>query len=168
MNPCSDAYQAFYIAFTISWLLHILALQKALCSPWHRSQNKCAYHLCWWISAPFVVAYLIILHLFAGKRKKKKTAHASCALVSLARFPQNSCAPEKFCQVAKWNAHSMNIYDVLMIGFLHPWIIKILTRTDNEIVQNSGVVNIATSWCRDSIDNSRQCVPPSPFPLLFL
>lgn len=82
--------------------------------------------------APFVVVWLLILHLFAGKKKGKIT-HTSCALVSLARFPQNSCTPEKFCQAAKWNAHGMNIYAALMIGFLHPWITKVLTRTDNKI-----------------------------------
>lgn len=59
--------------------------------------------------------------------------HASCALVSLARFPQNSCTPEKFCQVAKLNAHSMNIHAVLMMRFLHPCITKILTKTGNKI-----------------------------------
>jgi len=141
-NPCSDAYQAFYISFTISRFLHTCThtcITKGLVFPSHRSQNKRAYHSCWWTSAPFVIAYLINNSAFICRwKKEKKPVHASCALVSLAGFPENSCTPEKFCQVAKWNAHSMNIYDVLMMGFLHPWIIQILTRTDNCTEQWSG------------------------------
>lgn len=132
INACRDAYHTFCFIFTISWVLHIIALQKALHSPWHRSQKQVCMSSFLVNFAPFVVVWLLILHLFAGKKKGKLT-HTSCALVSLARFPQNSCTPEKFCQAAKWNAHGMNIYAALMIGFLHPWITKVLTRTDNKI-----------------------------------